>query len=296
MTSCTIAAYAKINLGLYVLRKREDGFHEVATLMQAIDLYDSIHFEVSESELAMTCAGLTLSSGDDNLIVRAVRLLEEDSGRSLPLHIHLEKRIPVGAGLGGGSSDAAATLWATNSLYRLGYSRARMSELAARLGSDVPFFLSAGQALAEGRGEKLTELTWPSDFHVVVVFPGVFVSAREAYANARISLTNPLAQHKIKRSLGAETFWNWLRSQTNDLEAGVVSDHPEVADCLQAVRNLGAHCACMSGSGSAVFGLFQKPLSEDAFQTLALTEGWSAFRTRPLRAKEGSLPALAKGN
>lgn len=244
----------------------------------------------------MTCAGLELSSGDDNLIVRAVRLMEEDSGRSLPLYIHLEKRIPIGAGLGGGSSDAAATLWATNSLYGLGYSRARMSELAAQLGSDVPFFLSAGQALAEGRGEILTELIWPSDFHVIVVFPGVLVSAREAYAKARISLTNPLAQHKIRRSLVAETFWNWLKSQTNDLENGVVSDHPEVADCLKAVRDIGAHHAGMSGSGSAVFGLFQQPLSEDAFQSLVVTEGWSAFRTRPLRAKEGSLLALAKGN
>lgn len=295
MSSITVSAYAKINLALYVLGKRADGFHEISTLLQAIDLYDSIRFEVTDSGLAMTSAGLPLSTGDDNLILRAVRILEEETGADLRLQVHLEKRIPVGAGLGGGSSDAAATLWAVNSLYRLGLSREKLDDLAGQLGSDVPFFLSAGQALAEGRGDKLTELAWPLDYHIVLVFPGVFVSAREGYANTRISLTNPLAQHKIRRSLGPEIFWNWLRSQTNDLTEGVVGNRPEVAACLRAVRDLGAHHACMSGSGSAVFGLFLEPLSEDAFQTLAMTDGWSAFRTQPLRAKEGSLPALVRG-
>jgi 4-diphosphocytidyl-2-C-methyl-D-erythritol kinase len=295
MSSCVVAAFSKINLALYVLKKRNDGYHDIATLMQAIDLHDSIRFTITDSDLRMTCSDPALTTGEDNLVVKAIRMMEDRSARALPMQIHLEKRIPIGAGLGGGSSDAAAALWATNSLFQLEWSPEILMELAAGLGSDVPFFLSAGQALAEGRGERLTPVTWPLEYHILVVFPGVFVSAREGYATAKISLTNPLAQHKIRRSLGPEKFWDWVSSQTNDLTDGVVSSHPEVATCLTAVRNFGALYAGMNGSGSSVFGLFSDPLSDSDVQSLAAEHGWQVFRARPLRSKEGVLPTLVKG-
>jgi 4-diphosphocytidyl-2-C-methyl-D-erythritol kinase len=295
MSKSQVAAYAKINLALYVLNKRDDGFHNIATIMQAIDLHDLIHLEVTGSGLALTCSDPGLSTVEDNLVLKAVRALEAQTGQALSLRIPLEKRIPVGAGLGGGSSDAAATLWAVNELVGLGLSPEQLGELAAGLGSDVPFFLSSGQALAEGRGEQLTALAWPVDYHAVIVFPGVFISAAEGYSRAKISLTNPLAQHKIRRSSGSETFWNWLPTQSNDLSEGVMKHHPEVAACLQAVRDLGAQYAGMTGSGSAVFGLFRDSVSAHVMDSLARTPFWRAFRARPLRSKKGVLPTLVKG-
>ena len=154
-----ISAPAKINLNLRILRKREDGFHDLETLMTCVDLADTLTVSKSTA-LRFTCSRLDLET-EDNLVIRSVRLLEKEVGRPLPLNLHLEKRTPSGAGLGGGSSDAAATFKAVRELYQLDVPDHRLKTLAAELGSDIPFFISGGTAWCRGRGEILDPIDFP---------------------------------------------------------------------------------------------------------------------------------------
>lgn len=291
-SSLRVRAFGKINLALYVLGKRADGFHEIATVMQAVDLCDTLTFARADSGLRFACTDSDLPTGDDNLVVRAVRLLEQETSRPLPLRIHLEKVIPVGAGMGGGSADAASTLWAVNHLYELGLEVEQLRSLGAVLGSDVPFFLTSGQALATGRGEVLTPLDLPIDYEVRIAFPGFPVRAAEAYAKAKTSLTNPLADCSFRRCSSPEKFWEWIRSHDNDLACGITAAYPAVARGIGAMRSLGARHAGMTGSGSAVFGLFARhegggnPASE-----WPLSGAWAVWSARPLKTGEDVLPA-----
>jgi 4-diphosphocytidyl-2-C-methyl-D-erythritol kinase len=286
-----VPAYAKINLALYVLGKRPDGFHDIATVLQAVDLHDTLAIRIDSAPLSLTCNDPGLATDESNLVTRAVRLLERECARELLLSIRLEKRIPVGAGLGGGSSDAAATLWAVNHLFDLGIGSSQLQALAVALGSDVPFFLTAGQALAEGRGEALTELKWPLQYHVLIAFPNLHVSSAEGYARARMSLTNPLVDYRISRYLAPENFWSWTRSQSNDLAAGVFDTYPIVAMGIEAMRALGAQHVGMTGSGSAVFGLFRTPPSAADLESWPADGTWLLQTAQPLRTPGCPMPA-----
>lgn len=287
-----VRAFGKINLALYVRGKRPDGFHEIATIMQAVDLCDTLTFAVANAGLRFSASDPALPTGDENLVVRAVRLLEQRMGRPLPLEIHLDKVIPVGAGMGGGSADAVCTLWAVNRLFDLGLDTERLRSLAALLGSDCPFFLTCGQALATGRGERLTELDLPIDYEVRIAFPGFPVSASEAYARTKTTLTNPLADCSFRPCPSPEEFWAWIGSHDNDLARGVTATYPVVARGIGAMRSLGARHAGMTGSGSAVFGLFtrQEAGAEPAW-VWPLSGAWAVWSARPLRTQEGGLPA-----
>ena len=291
MPTISVPAYGKINLALYVLGKRPDGYHDISTLMQAVDTCDRLQFDSNATDLQFTCDDPELPVGDDNLVVKAIRLLEREVGRVLPMRVHLEKVLPVGAGMGGGSSDAASTLWGVNKLYNLNLHVERLRELAAELGSDVPFFLTSGQAIAEGRGDQLVEVDWPVDYHLLLGFPGVPVSAAEGYRRARISLTNPLSDCKIHRRLAPEKFWGWVGSQENDLAAGITASYPVVARGIEAMNSLGARYAGMTGSGSAVFGLFDEPLAPTLWQTRLTSQEWRVWPARPLRITGSLLPA-----
>jgi len=193
--------------------------------------------------------------------------------------------------MGGGSADAATTLWALNRLYNLKLEVETLREAGAQIGSDVPFFLTSGQALAEGRGERIIELEFPTDYSVLLAFPGVFISAAEAYRRAKISLTNPLSDCKIHRRLAPEKFWGWVGSQKNDLAAGITAAYPVVARGIEAMSSLGARFAGMTGSGSAVFGLFEGALTPKAWQRWPDLERWTIWPARPLRTTGSLLPA-----
>lgn len=292
MTRLTVPAYGKINLALYVLGKRPDGYHDIATLIQAIDTCDRLEIDSEVTDFQFSCSDPDLPSGDSNLVVKAVLLLERECGRKLLLRVHLEKELPVGAGMGGGSSDAASTLWGVNKLCGLGLSDQKLRELGAELGSDVPFFLSSGQAIAEGRGERLTEVDWPLEYHILLAFPGVPISASEGYRRAKISLTNPLSDCKIQRRLAPERFWGWVGSQENDLTAGITASYPVVARGIEAMQSLGSRFAGMTGSGSAVFGLFDRPLSPNDWQLWPVAGEWRIWTARPLRNSRNLLPAI----
>jgi 4-diphosphocytidyl-2-C-methyl-D-erythritol kinase len=287
-----LAAHAKINLALYVLGRRTDGYHDIATVLQLVSLHDTLTFDFDAAAYAFSCDHPGLEEVEDNLVTRAVRALERATGSTLRVAISLRKEIPVGAGLGGGSSDAATTLRAINERMGLGLPPGQLFDLAAELGSDVPFFLTSGQALAEGRGERLTELDLPTNYHVCIAFPGVHVSASEGYRRAQITLTNPLVDRRIRRSLTPENFGGWLRSCANDLEPGVSVLVPEVAQGVEAMRALGAIHAAMTGSGSAVFGIFPEPPGGIA-ERWPVAGSWQVFAARPVRIS--GLPGAASG-
>jgi 4-diphosphocytidyl-2-C-methyl-D-erythritol kinase len=292
MSALTVRAFAKINLALYVLGRRPDGFHEIATVLQAVDLADSLSFAPGGDGLTFTTTDSTLPTDEQNLVVRAARLLERETGRSLPVAIHLEKMVPVGAGLGGGSSDAAATLWALDRLFELGYDTGRLRQLGATLGSDVPFFLSSGQALATGRGERLKELDLPIEYGVTIAYPGLEIRAAEAYARTKTSLTNPLADCSFGRYPSPEEFWAWIGSHDNDLACGITATYPVVARGIEAMRSLGARHAGMTGSGSAVFGLFSSlDAAGEAERQWPLGNAWAVWSARPLKTPRSVLPA-----
>ena len=171
---------AKVNLALEVLGKRGDGYHEIATVLQAVDLSDRLKLETADT-LSLHTDDPDLPTDDGNLVMRAARLLQKAAGIEAGARIQLAKRIPVAAGLGGGSSDAAATLWGLSRLWRLGWPKARLQELAVELGMDVPFFLGSGRAVARGRGERLAALPGGGGYALVLVNPRVPLSTREVY-------------------------------------------------------------------------------------------------------------------
>lgn len=250
-----VPAPAKLNLSLRVVRRRPDGYHDLRTVFVAVGLADLLDFEVLGTPGIERRGDLT-GPADDDLAVRAARLLQRESGCRLGARIDLVKRIPTGAGMGGGSSDAATTLIALNRLWGLGWSRERLAPLALALGADVPFFLQAGACLGEGVGERLTPLAVAPAWYAVI-HPQVHVSTAEIFKSR--ALTELLENAKISGFPEQAPLSGAVdpRAGTNDLEAIVRQQVPEVDS---AIRFLGAQQdagnARMTGSGAAVFAAF----------------------------------------
>ncbi len=247
---------AKLNLYLRVLGRRPDGYHELETLFERVDLADELTVEPADT-LTLTCSDPSLSCGEDNLILQAARLLQREAGILAGARLHLEKRIPIAAGLGGGSSDAAAALTGLNRLWGLGLDRSRLIELAARLGSDVPFFLSPEPfATGWGRGERCEGLGGSVRLAHVLVVPPERLSTKEIYAGAHFDLTArkpsiSIVTHALRNgSLGelADGLWN-------DLEPEAIRRCPVIATIQAHLREQGCLGVLVSGSGSSVFGL-----------------------------------------
>jgi 4-diphosphocytidyl-2-C-methyl-D-erythritol kinase len=239
------AAPAKINLYLHVVGRRADGFHDLETLMVPISLGDSLEIELIASGIAFTCSEPSLSNGEDNLATRAARLFREEFKIKEGVRIHLEKAVPVGAGLGGGSSDAAAVLLALRQLTKTACDNARLTELATRLGSDVPFFIHGKPAICRGRGELIEPVRLAGVYQGLLVHPGFGVSTPWAY---KTYAQNPrpgepgraLDDFTLRNDLEPPAFgkYPWLPAAKNWFR-----EQPEVLDAL------------MSGSGSSVFAL-----------------------------------------
>ena len=176
-----LPSYAKINLGLYVLKKRQDGYHEIQTIFQELEFHDLLYFRKGSTALTITTDQPDLPVGENNLVYRAVQLLKHYTNCSDHIAIHIEKRIPLGAGLGGGSSNAAMTLRGMNRLFRLGLSQEELAALSAELGSDVSFFVYGGTALGTGRGEKIQPLPDIPGHWLILINPGLQISSRWAY-------------------------------------------------------------------------------------------------------------------
>jgi 4-diphosphocytidyl-2-C-methyl-D-erythritol kinase len=273
-------AFAKINLGLHVLRRRHDGFHDIETVMVAIEWHDTLEVR-SAQDLSFTCSDHELEI-EDNLCLRAAQLLAKECESQPGARIHLEKHLPHGAGLGGGSSDAAKTLLMLNDLWELKVDEGRLQELAAELGSDVPFFLTSEPALATGRGEILTTLSsgeqpYVFPFEIVVSLPHVRVSTAEAYQMVQPS---DKARPNIPEIILSNDLARWRADLVNDFEMPIIGRHPAIGVLRETMYDAGAGYAAMSGSGSAVFGIFDEHASATAAAELLREQGFSVWHGR----------------
>ena len=281
-----IDAPAKINLDLRVLRRRSDGFHEIRTLLQTIGLCDALSASPAAPgvlELRVHPEGI-LPSGEDNLVLRAAEALRKRAGAEVGARLALRKRIPIGAGLGGGSSDAAAALVLLDELWQLQLGSDELSDLAAGLGSDVPFFLTGGFTMATGRGEIVRPLPDLHDYGVVVCVPRIEVSTAEVYG--RLAVGSGLTARESEDSVGAFVAalekngsaappWQDLK---NDLEPVVVAGWPEVGRALTALGATAPLHAAVSGSGAAVFAVYHD-LEGAQRGAEGLNDGWDVYVT-----------------
>lgn len=274
---------AKINLFLKVIGRREDGYHDIYSLFQAIDLFDYLSFEKSgEKGISLAVEGdCNLSVDDGNLVVKAARLMFEKLKLPGGLEVRLKKRIPIAAGLAGGSSDAAATVYAIDRLYKLELSSTRKENIGLELGSDVPFFFSSGQAEVTGRGERINDISLPVDYSIVLVVPNIAVSSAESYERLSLDLTTGITGVKFSGSSDLTELVAQIRGIDNDFEKGHLESYPVLGEIKEALKSAGAALARMSGSGPTMFGLFEKmPEGEDLDR---ISRGdWHVFRAHPI--------------
>jgi 4-diphosphocytidyl-2-C-methyl-D-erythritol kinase len=263
------AAPAKVNFGLRILGKRPDGYHAIQTVLQMLDLCDWLTFRTNNrGTIRLTCIPSTLPTDDGNLIVRAARLLQQTFQVQQGVEITLNKHIPIAAGLGGGSSNAATTLLVLNRAWQLHCCNASLHPLAAQLGSDVPFFLGGPTALACGRGEVLSPVTPPPPLTGVLVNPGFGVSAGWAYGQFnRQSSATELTMSNILQALRNRDLPLLADVMVNDLESGVVTAYPVIRRAQEALGAMGALVTFMSGSGPTVGGLFPPTVNLQAVVT-----------------------------
>ena len=276
-----LPAFAKINLSLRVLGKREDGYHELDTIFQTVSLLDTIKISAIESsEIAFSCDDRSLPTDSHNLVVRAATALRDRVQAKKGARIRLEKRIPTHAGLGGGSSDAAATLIGLTRLWELKTSREEFNELAAKLGADVSFFLYGGTARGTGIGDRIEPLEDAPETFLLIVKPNANVSTADAYkALEKPALTSSNSKTILSRSEAKGFFDNqYLASLQNDFEAVAFTAAPEIERAKAALKNAGAQAALLAGSGSAVFGIFgSEDAQRRAIQAIELETGWRVF-------------------
>jgi 4-diphosphocytidyl-2-C-methyl-D-erythritol kinase len=250
---------AKVNLFLEVLARRSDGYHDLATLMTAVSLYDTLEFtEDNTGATALHCDHPSLSTGPDNLVCRAVDLVRRESGRSDGVDIRLWKRIPMAAGLAGGSSDAAATLAGLNRLWCLGWDRAKLVRLGAELGSDVSFFVAAPAAWCTGRGERIEPLRLGRTLDFVLVSPAVGLSTAEVFRGVTVP-TEPRGGAAIRQAAIAGDVRELGRLLHNRLQPAAERLCPDVAGLYARLSGLGPAGQLMTGSGSSLFALCRDP-------------------------------------
>lgn len=294
MNSIRKNAYAKINLGLDVLRKRPDGYHEVSMIMQTIDLFDTLTIEKTRFNRINVKTNLSYLPCDHrNLVYRAAVLFHEMLAPNNGLRITLKKRIPVAAGLAGGSTDAAATLIALNELYHAGLTKTQLMELGVKLGADVPYCIRMGTALAEGIGEVLTPLEPMPECHILLVKPDISVSTKQVYEN--LKLDTDIAHPDItamKRAIADRNLIQLCSKMDNILQTVTICQYPVIQAIKEKMLTLGALTSLMSGSGPTVFGIFDDySQAEKAYKNFKSTEEkYQVFLTRPYWPESESVP------
>ncbi len=291
--SLVLESPAKINLRLEIVRKREDGYHELKTIFQKISLHDTLHFCLKRKKgISVTTDHPGLPVGKTNLVYRAAQSILRRSNYMGGVSVEVEKRIPLAAGLGGGSSNAATTLKALNRLLGLKLSRKELMELGLEIGADIPFFFFRGTALGSGIGERLKKIE-VADLWFVLIYPNFEVSARWAYENYDQRLSAPtLSNRKAKRLTNQQFHTNlnkFLKTPNgvsyvlfNHLEAVVSEKYPEIDAMKRMLLSVGATGALMTGSGPTVFGIFPEEViatkAYEKMKKLAPRRGWSVFK------------------
>ena len=281
-----IRSFAKINLALSVRGRRTDGYHDIETIFQTIDLCDELEF-TGAAEIELVCENLPGVAREDNLIWKAASALQALTGETRGVHIVLRKNIPFGAGLGGGSGNAAATLLGLRCFWNLDVSDAVLRDIALKLGSDVPFFLQGGAALGTGRGERLTILQDMPVAHLVVIFPGIMVSTAAAYRALNLGLTSMEHDPRIQPFLRpTENEYSRQSAVFNDFETVILPAYPEIAEAKSFLERRGATATLLSGSGSSVFGFFSDEESTRVTARAVDRTKWRAFPAKTLARSE----------
>lgn len=264
VTSLRVLTPAKVNLILRVLERRPDGFHAVWSLMQTVGLEDELILTIrpgGQPRIDLHCDHAVLAADRSNLVYRAAQLVLEQAGRAVDLSITLTKHIPLGAGLGGGSSDAAATILGLTRLLKLDWSVEQMAEVGQRLGSDVPFFFLAPAACVTGRGEQVRPVRVTGSRWIVLVNPGFPVETKWAYQQLSASRPSIRPLSAALQELGNRSLLDWaeiIPLVENDFEPSVFAQHPLLARIKQQLLGLGAEVALLSGSGATMFGVFRE--------------------------------------
>lgn len=267
MNEYRMKAYAKINLGLDVLGRLENGYHEVRMIMQTVGIFDELTFVKTEGGITLTTDCGELPVNEDNLVCRAAELMKKHYGIQEGLRIHLRKNIPIAAGMGGGSSDAAAALKGIGRLFDLDCSLRELMELGAGIGADVPYCVMGGTALAEGIGEKLTALPDAPDCYLVVAKPDINVSTKDVYEHLD---GEEIEEHPdidgMVAAIEKGSLQGILDRMANVLEGVTVKAHPIIDTIKTRMKELGAVGSLMSGSGPTVFGIFvEKAKAQEAY-------------------------------
>ena len=260
MEKISINAMAKINLGLDVLRRRENGYHDVKMVMQTVNIYDTLEFvKLQESKIVVKTDTMELPTDENNLIYKATKLLFEKCGVTQGVEITLTKRIPIAAGMAGGSTDAAAALVGINKLFELNLSMDELKEIGVKIGADVPYCIEGGTALSEGIGEILTKLPDAPDCFVVVAKPEISVSTKYVYENLH---ANELKYHPdidgMVEAICQKDLDGVCRRMENVLETVTETKYPVISELKKLLKDAGAENSLMSGSGPTVFGIFKE--------------------------------------
>ncbi len=286
---------AKVNLRLEVLRKREDGYHELKTIFQKISLHDTLRFSLKKKQgITITTDHPDLPVGKTNLVYKAAQCILNRSNYRGGITVEVEKRIPLGAGLGGGSSNAATTLKALNQLLETKLSRKELMELGLAIGADVPFFFLRGAALGSGIGERLKKIQIP-ELWFVLIYPNFEVSARWAYRNfdKRLSTSAPTKAKRLTNQEFHISLDKFLKTPKgvsqilfNHLEGVVSEEYPEIDAMKKMLLSAGATGALMTGSGPTVFGIFpEERMATRAYgkiERLTSRRGWTVFKAHSL--------------
>ncbi len=258
MEAFTLQAMAKVNLGLDVIRRLENGYHEVRMIMQTVHLYDELTFETADAGIHLQVDRRDLPGDETNLVYKAAKLIMEEHPVSGGVKITLKKQIPMAAGLAGGSSDAAAVFHGLNRLFSIGMDVEEMKRLGVRIGADVPFCIVGGTMLSEGIGERLTPLPGISEAHLVIARPDIHVSTKYVYENLHVE---QVAHHpdmdRVEAAVRDGDLDNMCYYMENILETVTERKYPEISEIKTRLKNCGAVTALMSGSGPSVFGIFK---------------------------------------
>ena len=287
MLQAKITAYAKINLVLDVLRKREDGYHEVAMVMQAVDLSDTIRLKESERNW-ITTNNRHIPMNMNNLAMRAVTLLQREFPGAVPkLEVSLEKNIPVSAGMAGGSTDCAGVMLGINKMCNLGLTQQELEQLAAQLGSDIPFCIGGPTALATGRGELIEPLPECPELHLVVVKPPFGISTPKVYGNLRV---NEITEHPDVKAciagLHAKDKSQILNAMGNVLEQSTFELQPKVKKIKEGMCACGGKHVLMSGSGPTVFAAFEERTQAEQYYDIVKSQYPGAILTRTVTKEQ----------
>ena len=270
MNEYRIKAYAKINLGLDVIGKLENGYHEVRMVMQTVGIYDELFLEKADSDIVVTTDSEELPTNEDNLIYKAAKLMLETYGIQGGIRIHLKKNIPIAAGMAGGSTDAAATMKGINRLYDLDCTLRELMELGVKIGADVPYCVMGGTALAEGIGEKLTALPAAPECYLLVAKPDINVSTGYVYEHLD---AEGIAEHPdidgMVQAIEEGSLQGILNRLGNVLENVTVEAYPVIDTIKNRMKELGAVGSLMSGSGPTVFGIFlEEAKAQEAYEKI----------------------------